>query len=366
MSFGDHLEELRKRILLALAFPVPAAILLYFISDTLIQWLLLPLFDVLNAFGLPAHVQQLSPPEAIVTRLKLSMIAALIISAPWVLWQAWKFIGPGLYAHERRFVRLLVPGSAILTIAAVAVTYFGMLPLMLRVLVAIGLAMNVKAPPADIDPRALEIIKQNPPMTILEFPPANPAPGRVWVIWPEMKRYVAIADANGAIVTLEAPRLSPGTVTQDFRLSEYVNFVLLFMLGTVIAFQMPLVVLLMGWLGLASASWLRANRKYALFICAIVAAVVTPSADLVSMLVMMVPLYGLYELGIILLVMAPASKVAEGRLFRLKSSRRTGSDNLREPMDQPRNPAQAELTLSRREPQDQRVFDDADPQEPRA
>ena len=366
MSFGDHLEELRKRILLALAFPVPAAVLLYFISDTLIQWLLLPLFEVLNSFGLPAHVQQLSPPEAIVTRFKLSIIAALILSAPWVLWQGWKFVGPGLYVHERRFVRFLVPGSTILTVLAVAVTYFVMLPLMLRVLVAIGVAMNVKAPPAHIDARALEVIKENPPMMLLEFPPEQPQPGQVFVIWPEMKRYAAVLDDAGKVIVLDAPRLSPGTVTQDFRLTEYVNFVLLFLLGTVIAFQMPLVVLLAGWLGLASSKWLRANRKYALFICAVVAAVVTPSADLISMLVMMVPLYGLYELGIVLLILAPASKVAEGRLFRFGAAQKRGSDNRREPMDQPRKPAQAELTVSRRQPQDQSVFDDADSQGPRA
>jgi sec-independent protein translocase protein TatC len=365
MSFGDHLEELRKRILLALAFPIPAAILLYFISDTLIQWLLLPLFEVLNANGLPAHVQQLSPPEAIMTRFKLSIIAALILSAPWVLWQAWKFIGPGLYLHERRFVRLLVPGSAVLTVLAVAVTYFAMLPLMLRVLVAVGVAMNVKAPPAAIDPRALEIIKQNPPMMVLEFPPESPQPGEVFVIWPEMKRFVAVLDETGKVIVLDAPRLSPGTVTQDFRLTEYINFVLMFLLGAVIAFQMPLVVLLLGWLGLVSSKWLRANRKYALFICAIVAAVVTPSADLISMLVMMLPLYGLYELGIILLILAPASKVAEGRMLRLARRQEKGSDNRREPMDHPRSPAQPELTVSRNQLQEQPTFDDADPQGPR-
>ena len=65
------------------------------------------------------------------------------------------------------------------------------------------------------------------------------------------------------------------------------------------------------------------------------------------MLVMMLPLYALYELGILLLVMAPASAVAEGRVFSMRRFRRRQSDNQREPMDQPRKPAQPDLTVVR-------------------
>ena len=296
MSFGDHLEELRRRILLGLVFPLPAACILYFFSNTLIQWLLLPLFEVLRAAGLPERVQQLSPPEAIVAKIKISFITALILAAPWVLWQAWAFIGPGLYKHERRFVRLLIPLSVVLTLLAISLTYWGMLPLMLRVLVAVGTSMSVNAPPPEIDPRAVAVIQGNPPMTILERDPDNPQPGQAWIIWPTMTRFVAVPKVDGApgVDIIAVPSGEGGRVTQDFRLSEYVSFVLLFMLGSVIAFQMPLVVLLLGWMGLASVEWLRSRRKYALFICGVVAAVVTPSADVISMLVMMVPLYALY------------------------------------------------------------------------
>jgi hypothetical protein len=81
---------------------------------------------------------------------------------------------------------------------------------------------------------------------------------------------------------------------------------------------MPLVVVLLGWLGLASVDWLRAHRRYALFICGIVSAVITPSTDIISMLVMLGPLYGLYELGIVLLTFAPAAKVADGTVLTWK------------------------------------------------
>ena len=93
------------------------------------------------------------------------------------------------------------------------------------------------------------------------------------------------------------------------------------MLGIVIAFQMPLAILLMGWLGLVTADGLRAKRKYALFICAAVAAVITP-ADALSMLMMLVPLVLLFELSILLLILAPASAVAEGTVLKRFRPRR--------------------------------------------
>jgi sec-independent protein translocase protein TatC len=124
------------------------------------------------------------------------------------------------------------------------------------------------------------------------------------------------------------------------------------MLGIVIAFQMPLVILLMGWMGLASADWLRAKRKYALVICAVVSAMITP-ADAVSMVMMLVPLYALYELGILLMVLAPASAVAQGRLTRFGRGRagggadKGGPDKPTASSEQTDEPAQPAATVAR-------------------
>ena len=130
---------------------------------------------------------------------------------------------------------------------------------------------------------------------------------------PEQELYVAVADDAGQIEAFFVPKAFTGRVAQTFRVSYVINFELLLMLAIAIAFQMPLVILLLGWLGLVSPQWLRSQRKYALFICGIVAAIITP-ADIISMLAMLLPLYGLYELGILLLMIAPASNVAEGSL----------------------------------------------------
>ena len=147
---------------------------------------------------------------------------------------------------------------------------------------------------------------------------------------------------------------SDGLIAQQFRLSDYIGFVLLMFLAIVIAFQMPLVVLLLGWLGLASTAWLKRQRKYALLVCGVVSAIITP-ADVISMIVMLVPLYTLYELGILLLMIAPASKVAEGRVFELGRSRRSPADNADPdkqvtPSAQPGEPAQPDDTIARTPP----------------
>ena len=74
-------------------------------------------------------------------------------------------------------------------------------------------------------------------------------------------------------------------------------------------------ILLLGWMGLAERKVLERNRRYALVACALLGAVLTP-ADVVSMLLLFVPLYLLYELGIILLRIAPANRVAEGSVVK--------------------------------------------------
>lgn len=315
MSLGDHLEELRWRIILALAVPLPLAIILFFVSSRLIELLLSPLYKVLAANNLPVQVQVLSPPEFLFIQLKLSAIFALIISGPWVVYQAWKFIAPGLYRHERRFVYLLMPGSAILTTIGMVLLYYVMLPLMLHVLVLFGSTMReptMVLRPGDNAPAQTDAAMV---IDLLQEPPTAPVPGQIWFQIPENMLHIAVPGKNDG--ELEVLRLYMGAATrvaQQFRLSEYTNFVLLMMLAMAIAFQLPLVILLLGWIGLVSADWLRKNRRYALGICAVIAAVITP-ADGASMIIMLIPLYALYELGIILLVFAPARAVADGTLL---------------------------------------------------
>jgi Sec-independent protein secretion pathway component TatC len=320
MSFGDHLEELRRRLFWAIAVPLPLAIVIFIFSDPIIEWLYRPLDPVLESFQLPRRLQALGPAEVLIIKLKLSLISAAVVAAPWILWQTWLFVRPGLHGHERRFVHFLLPGSAVLTATGLSLMYFIMLPLMLRMLVLFGTSLQLGGATVADDPRVAAVIADSPAIELRMSTPASPAPGEVWLEWPQMDLYMAVAesaDADGGsgVEIVLVPTPSGSIISQEFRLTTYIDFVLLLMLGIVVAFQMPLVILLLGWVGIVSEKELRAKRKYALFACAVTAAVITP-ADAVSMVIMLVPLVALYELSILLLVLVPASAVAEGTVVK--------------------------------------------------
>jgi Sec-independent protein secretion pathway component TatC len=273
-------------------------------------------------------------------KIKLSLILAVVFSAPWIVWQVWKFVQPGLYGHEQRFVRFLMPGSAVLTLMGLALMYFVMLPLMLQVLVLFGASLSVGAAVDAEDPRVTEILSAEPAIELRLEDPETPEIGDVWLRWPQMELFVAVeapppeADEDeeagnpppvvgpGAVEVIRVPQWRDSMIAQEFRLTTYINFVLLLMLGIVLAFQMPLVILLMGWLGIVTADGLRSKRKYAILICAVAAAMITP-ADALSMLMMLVPLVALFELSIVLLIFAPAKAVSEGTVLKRFRPRRT-------------------------------------------
>ncbi|HWB20132.1 MAG TPA: twin-arginine translocase subunit TatC, partial [Phycisphaerales bacterium] len=228
MSFGDHLEELRKRVMWAMALPVPVMLVAYFFSDPLLDLLLRPLFVVLAGQGLRPEVLLLEPIELFFTQIKLAMLAGVVLGAPWIVYQLWLFVKPGLHQHERRFVNLLLPGSAILTILSVLLTYLVMLPFMLQVLVAIGANMTVHIPPIPVPAQAAEIIKahEGQPLQTYLGKPANVAAGDIWLDVRDQKVRLAYNDAAGTQVVFDVPPTVEGGFRQDYRLNEYISFVL--------------------------------------------------------------------------------------------------------------------------------------------
>ena len=326
MSFGDHLEELRRRIILAVAVPIPLALVLFGFASTIREFLTVPALDAMAANGLPARLQALGPAEVLTTNIKLSIVGAIVLSAPWILWQAWKFIEPGLYREEKRFVHFLLPGSAVLTITGLAFLYWVMLPLMLQVLIAFGVpgpddAFGIPEP----GERIAEVADDGGPVfPVLSEAPERPAPGQAWVD-PETRNLmivVPVAGSDDAFEILSSPLTRAGTISQEFRLGEYIGFVLTLALAIAVAFQMPLVILLLGWIGIVNPATLQRQRRYALLVCAVLGAILTP-ADVVSMILLFVPLYLLYEFGIVLLRFAPADRVAAGGVLGRQDASRT-------------------------------------------
>jgi Sec-independent protein secretion pathway component TatC len=267
--------------------------------------------DALRAEGLPAQLQVMSPIESLAVDMKLSLIGAILVSLPWVLYQAWRFISPGLYAHERRFAHFLVPLSTLLAACGLALMYFAILPLMLRGLIA----MSGNIPTlVDVTPSSAAV---GPTLPLLAADPAAPTPGSSWVNTTEHTVRVAVpfGDSGTQAEILSLPMVRPGTLMQVYHLSNYISLIIMLALGTALSFQVPVVTLLLGWMGLVDAPMLRKWRKFAFFGALVVAAIVGPG-DMLSLGLLTGPLYLLYELGILLLVVAPASRVARGAVTR--------------------------------------------------
>jgi len=227
MSLGDHLEELRTRLLLALAGLALALIVCLFLGKYIIVFIKFPYTKVM---GEEARLTVLAPAEVIISYVKISLISGLIISSPWVFYQIWMFVAAGLYPHERRYIHLAAPFSAALFVTGALFFIFAVAPLCLRFLIKFSDMLDL---------------------------------------------------------------------VRNWTLQYYVSFITHLMLVFGIAFQTPTAIFFLNRTGLVSLKALSASRKYAILVIVIVAAMATPP-DVVSQIALAIPLYLLFELGIIL------------------------------------------------------------------
>lgn len=311
MGFGDHLEELRRRLLYALGPIIPVFLLLFLGWQTVLGFLVGPAFEVLAASGTSAGLQLLGPAEAIMAALKLSTIGAIVVGAPWILLQFWLFIAPGLYSRERRFIHLVIPLSALLTITGTVFLHRIMLPLLFELMLGFGSSLTVDLPDHHTDLRAIFLASET--VEVRTAPPQVLIEGQAWVEAPQMEAWIAKTNDLGDIQPFRVPPMPMGKLQNGWSMQKTVDFTLLLLGGVSIAFQLPVLILVSGWLGLVDPSTLRRGRRLALGLSTVLAAVLTPP-DVFSLLLLLVPLYLLYELSIVLLVLLPSSRVAKGNL----------------------------------------------------
>jgi len=129
MSFLDHLEELRKRILHSLIAVAVAFGLSWTFADTLFKVVSVPIRKI------GAEMIVTSPTEAFNLELKLALLAAIFLGAPFILGQVWLFISPGLYKHERRYALPFILSSTILFVMGGMFGYFVAFPFALVFLI---------------------------------------------------------------------------------------------------------------------------------------------------------------------------------------------------------------------------------------
>ncbi len=142
MSFFDHLEELRWRIVKALiGIVVGMAVCWIFIDFLMQQFFLHPVALLNQTLGegqQPVHLQNLKPFGQLFLYMQVAMIGGIILSIPNILYQFWAFIAPGLMPKERRYIKAIVVFSSACFLGGIAFAYFTMLPAALRFFAGFG------------------------------------------------------------------------------------------------------------------------------------------------------------------------------------------------------------------------------------
>ena len=134
MPLGEHLEELRSRIIKAVVAMAVAFIGCWFFRQTILDIITRPHELATAAANVNSTLKFQSYVEPIIAQLKACLIAAAVISAPWLIYQAWAFVAPGLYPKERRKAIKMVLPSVICLLAGVGFGYFFAIPMALRFL----------------------------------------------------------------------------------------------------------------------------------------------------------------------------------------------------------------------------------------
>ena len=225
----SHLLELRNRLMRAMIAVVIALVPCIYYQNKLFTFVARPIREKLAKGSTLIATGVMSP---FTTPLKLAMFLAIFTVMPYILYQVWAFVAPGLYKHEKRFAIPLLASSVLLFYLGVGFAY--------------------------------------------QF------------VFPTVFGYFAGA--------------TPVGVTWMADITQYLDFAMQMFFGFGLAFEMPIAVVLLVITGLVSLEKLKANRAYVVVGVFVISAMVTPP-DALSMCSMAVPMYLLYEGGLIMAAM---------------------------------------------------------------
>ncbi len=235
MTFFEHLDELRTRLVRSLIPFLPAFVIAWIFREQVFTLLVIPLNKAWHSMGLGApKLHFASPVDPMVVYLKQSAIVAFLGSSPWVFYQFWCFVSPGLYDREKRLVLPFVFASTIcFTIGGLFGWFY-------------------------IFPPTFE--------TLMDF--AGQLPG-------------------GAV-----------EIEPTLMMGEYVSFVAQMLMVFGITFEVPVVIVFLSLAGMVNHKQLLGFGRWWLVVSSIIAAVLTPTQDALSMLLLLVPLVGLYYISV--------------------------------------------------------------------
>jgi len=227
MGFLDHLEELRKRIIYSIISVAVGFCACWWKVERIYDFIQKPIMDALQRNGMAEKLVYLNPTEPFNLYLKVAALAGLFLTCPFVLYQVWMFISPGLYRKEKKYV---VPFMISTITLFVCGGYFGyriVYPAALNFLIDFG--------------------KQFKPMITI---------------------------------------------------NEYTSLFLSIILGMGVIFEMPILVFFLSLMGIVSAGFMWKNFRYSILIIFIIAAIVTPTTDILNMCIFAAPMIALYAVSI--------------------------------------------------------------------
>ena len=295
MSFGEHLEELRTRLILGLSgFVVAFIVCLMFVRDWVFQFLCHPLLDVMRQYELSPQLYDRTGGDTFSIYLKLSAIAATIVASPWLIYQIWMFVAAGLYPAERKTVTRYIPLFCGLLFSGVAFAFYVVLPMTLQFLIFFTTSIKL---PASYDPVTLPASSLVlPAVPQLAGDPSQPIPdGSMWFNSAQSRLKMSI---GGKVRTIQYT--SENLVAPLIELGDYTDMLLMLLLTFGLSFQTPLAVMLLVRIGIFELEDLKRMRRIVYFALVIVASVITPGDVITATVALVFPLVGLYELGLLL------------------------------------------------------------------
>lgn len=238
MPFLAHLEELRKRLIVSLIAVGVGFSLAFYFSEQIMGFLkriLTTTFALQKSYPFvtivakaPPELIFVAPAEAFWAHIKIGFLAGLLLALPFLLFELWRFVSPGLLERERRYALPFVVLGTVFFFIGVAFCYFVVLPF----------AMNF-------------------------------------------------------LLTYKTEHLTP-----MLSIGLFIDFIVKFLLAFGLIFQLPLLISLAARLGLVTSQFLARNRKYAVLLNFVIAAILTPTPDVFNQALMAGPLCLLYEIGI--------------------------------------------------------------------
>src|ERR1051326_557623 len=223
MSFLEHLEELRRRIIYCIVAVAAGFFACWGYADNIFSLMEKPIMEALHRNGMAEKLVYLNPTEPFNLYLKIGALAGLFVASPFVLYQVWMFISPGLYRREKRYVFPFMFSTVGLFVAGGYFGYKLVYPAALDFLIGYG--------------------KQFQPMITIH---------------------------------------------------EYTDLFLTVILGLGLVFELPILVFFLALMGVVTAGWMWRNVRYSILVIFIVAAIITPTTDILNMCIFAAPMIVLY------------------------------------------------------------------------